>query len=111
MSLKPEELELHRQLLAAFNEYIKLNLRWEEKGFRADGKRTRNALRKVMDIAYLRWQEIIVRMHEMEVENDTQKAEKIVLKQPGLAMIQGLHAAKNRKRKRPKLEEDDNNST
>ena len=111
MSLRPEELELHRQLLAAFNEYIKLNLRWEEKGFRADGKRTRKALRKVMDIAYLRWQEVLVRLHEMEVENDTKHSEKIVLKEPGLAFIQGLHAAKNRKRKRPNLKEDDNSST
>jgi hypothetical protein len=111
MSLRPEELELHRQLLAAFDEYIRLNLRWETKGYRADGRRTRRAIRNIMDIAYLRWQEIIVRMHEMEVENGTQKAEKILLKQPGLAMIQHLHAAKNKKRKRPKPEGDGNTST
>lgn len=111
MSLRPEELELHRQLLAAFDEYIKLNLRWETKGHRTDARRTRKALRNIMDVAYLRWQEIVVRMHEMDVENDTKFAEKIVLKQPGLAMIQGLHAAKNKRRKRPKPEGDNNTST
>ena len=108
MSLRPEELELHRQLLAAFDEYIRLNLRWEEKGYRADAKRTRKALRKIMDISYLRWQEILIRMHEMEVENGTKHAEKWVLKDPGLAFIQGLHAAKKRN---SISEEDDNSST
>ena len=111
MSLKPEELELHRQLLAAFDEYIRLNLRWETKGYRTDGRRTRKALRKIMDIAYLRWQEALIRMQEMEVENDTKNANHIVLKQPGLEMIKGLHAAKNKKRKRPNSEGENNTST
>jgi hypothetical protein len=58
MSLSPEELALHRQLIAVFNEYIKYNLRLEDKGFYVDTKRTRKALRKLIDVAYLRWKEI-----------------------------------------------------
>jgi len=111
MSLRPEEMELHRQLLAAFDEYIRLNLRWENKGYRKDGTRTRKAIRKILDIGYLRWQEVLVRMHEMEVENDTQNAKRVLLKDPSLAFMQGLHAAKNKKRKRPKPDDDNNTST
>ena len=58
MSLNLKELELHRQLLAAFDEYIRHNLRWEEKGHDVDGKRARKSLRKIIDTAYLRWKEI-----------------------------------------------------
>lgn len=58
MSLTPRELELHRQLLAAFNDYVQSNLRWEEKGFYTESKRARKALRQIIDLAYLRWKEI-----------------------------------------------------
>lgn len=58
MSMTPEELALHRELIAAFNEYIKHNLRWEAKRYDRDAKRTRKALRKIIDIAYLRWKEV-----------------------------------------------------
>lgn len=98
MSLRPEEMELHRQLLAAFDHYIKLNLRWEEKGYRVDGRKTRKAIRKLMDVAYLRWQELLVRMHEMEVENGTKKAEKIILKSAGDGFMKGMHVAKMREK-------------
>lgn len=58
MSLTPEEMKLHRQLISAFNDYIKHNLRWEEKGYTREAVRTRAALRKVIDLAYLRWKEV-----------------------------------------------------
>lgn len=109
MSLKKEELELHRQLLAAFDEYIRLNLKWEQKGFRADGRRTRKALRKIMNIAYLRWQELLVRLQEMEVEKGNKRGERFVIKDPGLAFIQSLNVAS--KKKKSNSTEDNNTST
>lgn len=108
--MNEKELELHRQLLAAFDEYIRLNLKWEEKGYRTDGRRARKALRKVMDIAYLRWQELLHRLHEMDVEKGNKPAERLILKDPGLAFLQLLHASKKRNQQ-PDLEEDDNTST
>ena len=56
--MTPKERELHTQLIAAFEEYIRHNLIWEEKGFDIEAKRTRAALRKILDVAYLRWQEV-----------------------------------------------------
>ena len=96
MSLRPEEMDFHRKLLAAMDEYIRLNLTWEEKGGRIHGKKTRKALRKILDIGYLRWQEIMVRLHEMDVEKGNKPAKRWILKDPGLAFIQSLNAAKKR---------------
>ena len=103
MSLNDKEMELHRQLLAAFDEYIRLNLRWEDKGYITDARRTRKALRQIMNVAYLRWQEILVSMHEIDG-----REEQVELKEAGLYFIQSLHAAKNRN---SLSEEDDNTST
>lgn len=58
MSLTPEEMRLHRQLISAFNDYIKHNLIWEEKRVKRESVRTRAALRKIIDLAYLRWKEV-----------------------------------------------------
>jgi hypothetical protein len=56
--MTPEELELHRKLIDAFNEYIKHNAKWEQKHHDAAARRTRKALRNIIDIAYLRWKEV-----------------------------------------------------
>lgn len=56
--MTPEEMSLHRQLIAAMNEYIKHSFNWEARGYRTDSVRARVALRKVIDAAYLRWKEI-----------------------------------------------------
>ena len=58
MSLSPEELRLHRELIVHFNEYIRHNLRWEAKRKDIDARRARKSLRKLIDIAYLRWREL-----------------------------------------------------
>lgn len=105
MSLTPEELSLHRQLLAAFDEYIKINLKWEEKNFVADARRTRKALRKVMNISYLRWQEIVVTLHKMYDIPDNEE-----LKEAGIEVIKALNVAKHKNIK-SNLKEENNSST
>lgn len=102
MSLSDKELEIHRQLLAAFDEYIRLNLRWEDKEHRIDAVRVRKSLRQIMNISYLRWQEVLYRM------KDGDEDEEMVLKEGGIALIKSLHAAKKRN---SNSEEDDNTST
>jgi hypothetical protein len=102
VSLTPEEMKPHRQLLAAFDEYIKLNLKWEVTGYATEGRKTRKALRKMMNIAYLRWQEVSITIKDPGKTDEEIKKE---LKQPGLAFIQSLSVAKRRE----SISEDDDN--
>lgn len=94
--MTPEEMTLHRQLLAAVNDYIKHNLKWETKGFRKDSTRARQALRRAIDLAYLRWKEIY-NIREGKAEN----------MEIGKEFFREL----SKKQKRSKLKGEDNTST
>lgn len=71
--MTPEELALHRELIAAFNAYIKANLIWEDKRYDKEAVRARHALRRIINAAYLRWKEI----HNCRVK--TQKQQELVV--------------------------------
>lgn len=58
MSLTPNEMELHRQLIAAFNDYIIYNLKWEASGRSSTATKLRKKLRLIIDLAYLRSKEV-----------------------------------------------------
>ena len=59
MSLTPNEMELHRRLIAAFNDYIVHNLKWEEYGHTQTASKLRKKLRLIIDLAYLRSKEVL----------------------------------------------------
>lgn len=56
--MTPEDLELHRRLLVAFNDYLSYTALWEEKKIDRHAIRARVALRRMIDISYLRWKEL-----------------------------------------------------
>lgn len=89
--MTPTEATLHRQLLEAFDEYIQNNLLWDETGSLQSSVNSRKALRKIIDIAYLRWKEVQIvregRTDEPQLGNEffrelVKKHSKVFTKKP-----------------------------
>ena len=96
MSLTPEEMRLHRLLLKEIDKYIQLNLQWEEKRLITAGRKSRKVLRNVLNIAYLRWQELGISMQKLQKEKNMYTGEiNETLKEPGIGLIKTLSVSKN----------------